>query len=78
MKIKSSIVVKNHIKSLIIFYADDQGGFTIGTFDFEYWSSLDSKYIIVTLEAESKTKAEKEFKNMHPHKKYRILDPLDD
>ena len=47
-------------------------------FEFEYWSSLDSKYIIVPIEAESETAAIKEFNKMHPHKKYRILDPLDD
>ena len=47
-------------------------------FDFEYWSSLDSRYIILEIEAESKTDAVKVFKNMHPHKKYRLLDPLDD
>jgi len=46
--------------------------------DFEYWSSLDSRYIILEIEAESKTEAVKEFKNTHPHKKYRLLDPLDD
>jgi hypothetical protein len=53
-------------------------GNTMKTFDFEYWSSLDSRYIILTIEAESKTEAIKEFKNRHPHKKYRLLDPLDD
>lgn len=47
-------------------------------FDIEYWSSLDSKYVILTIEAESKFEAVKEFKNMHPHKKHRILDPLED
>jgi len=47
-------------------------------FDIEYWSSLDSKYVILTIEAESKSEAVKEFKNMHPHKKHRILDPLED
>ncbi|MBT3284962.1 hypothetical protein HN807_04525 [Candidatus Bathyarchaeota archaeon] len=47
-------------------------------FDFEYWSSLDSRYIILTIEAGSKADAVKEFKNMHPHKKHRLLDPLDD
>ena len=47
-------------------------------FDFEYWSSLDSRYINLTIEAKSKTEAVKEFKSMHPHKKYRVLDPLDD
>ena len=53
-------------------------GITMKTFDFEYWSSVDSRYIILTIEAESKTEAIKEFKNRHPHKKYRLLDPLDD
>ena len=47
-------------------------------YDFEYWSSLDTRYIILTIEAESKTDAVKEFKKRHPHKKYRQLDPLDD
>jgi len=47
-------------------------------FDFEYWSSLDSRYVIITIEAGCKTEAEKEFRGMHPHKKYRLLDPLDD
>ena len=64
--------------NLILFDEDEQWGYNIGTFDFEYWSSLDSKYIIITIKAESKTEAVKEFKNMHPHKKYRLLDPLDD
>ena len=53
-------------------------GLTMKTFDFEYWSSLDSRYIILKIEAESKTEAIKEFRNRHPHKKYRLLDPLDD
>jgi hypothetical protein len=53
-------------------------GMTMKTFDFEYWSSVDSRYIILTIEAESKTEAIKEFKSRHPHKKYRLLDPLDD
>jgi hypothetical protein len=48
------------------------------TFDFEYWSSLDSKYIILSIQAESEAEAVKKFKNMHPHKKYRLLDPLED
>jgi hypothetical protein len=47
-------------------------------FDVEYWSSLDSRYIILTIEAESRGEAVKEFKNMHPHKKYRLLDSLED
>jgi len=47
-------------------------------FEFEYWSSLDSKYIIVPIEAESEKDAKTEFHKMHPHKKYRMLDPLDD
>jgi hypothetical protein len=48
------------------------------SFDFEYWSSFDSKYLILTIEAESKKEAIKDFKNRHPHKKYRLLDPLDE
>ncbi len=47
-------------------------------FDFEYWSSLDTRYVILTIDAASKTEAVKEFKNMHPHKKHRLLDPLND
>ena len=47
-------------------------------FEFEYWSSLDSKYIIVTIEAESEKDAKTKFHQMHPHKKYRMLDPIDD
>ena len=46
-------------------------------FEFEYWSSLDSKYIIVQIEAESEKDAKTKFHKMHPHKKYRMLDPLD-
>ena len=48
------------------------------TYEFEYWSSLDSKYIILEIEAESEVDAVKQFKKMHPHKKYRLLDPLDE
>lgn len=47
-------------------------------YDFEYWSSLDGKYITLTIEAESKTAAVKDFKGMYPHKKFRQLDPLDE
>lgn len=47
-------------------------------FDFEYWSSLDSRYLILTIESESKTEAVKEFRSRHPHKKYRLLDPMED
>ena len=47
-------------------------------FEFEYWSSLDSKYMIVPIEAETEADAKKMFNKMHPHKKYRLLDPLDD
>ncbi len=56
----------------------DTCGDTIMRYDFEYWSSLDTRYIILTIEAESKTVAVKEFKKRHPHKKYRQLDPLDE
>ena len=48
------------------------------TYEFEYWSSLDSKHIILQIEAESEKEAIKQFRYMHPHKKYRLLDPLDD
>ena len=47
-------------------------------FDFEFWSSLDARYIILSVDAESKTEAVKEFKSRHPHKKYRLLDQLND
>lgn len=47
-------------------------------YEFEYWSSLDSKYLIITIEAVSKTEAIKEFKKRQPHKKYRLLDPPDE
>lgn len=47
-------------------------------YEFEYWSSLDTKYMIVAIEAASKTDAIKEFRQRHPHKKYRLLDPLDE
>ncbi len=47
-------------------------------YDFEYWSSLDAKYVTLTIEAESETAAIREFRSRHPHKKYRILDSLDD
>ena len=48
------------------------------TYEFEYWSSLDSKYIILQIEAESEKEAIKQFKNMHPHKKFRLLESIDD
>jgi len=47
-------------------------------YEFEYWSSLDTRYVIISVEAESKTDAIKEFKQRHPHKRYRLLDPLDE
>ncbi len=47
-------------------------------YEFEYWSSLDTRYVTITIEAESRTDAIKEFKQRHPHKKYRLLDPLDE
>jgi len=46
------------------------------SFDFEYWDSLDSRNVVLTVEAESMTEAIKEFKKRHPHKKYRLLDDL--
>ena len=46
------------------------------TFDFEYWDSLASRYIVLSLEAKSKTEAIKEFKKRHPHKKFRLLDDV--
>ncbi len=48
------------------------------SYDFEYWDSLDSRYVILTIEADSERDALKEFKNRHPHKKYRLLDELDE
>jgi len=56
----------------------NQGKEKILQYEFEYWSSLDSKYIIIKIEAESKTDAIKEFKQRHPHKKYRLLDLLEE
>ncbi len=47
-------------------------------FDFEYWDSLDSRYVILSIEAETRSDAIKEFNAQHPHKKYRLLDSLDD
>ena len=48
-------------------------------FYFEYWDSLDQKYIVLTIEAESKSDAVKEFYTQQPHKKYRLLDdPFDE
>jgi hypothetical protein len=47
-------------------------------FEFEYWDSLDNKYRIVELEAKSESEAHKKFRAMHPHKKYRLFEPLDD
>ena len=47
-------------------------------YDFEYWSSLDSKNVIISIMAESERDAIKQFQSMHPHKKYRLLEPLDD
>jgi len=52
-------------------------GEKVKPYEFEYWSSLDSRYIILTIEAKSETDAIKEFKHRHPHKKYRFLDPLE-
>ena len=51
-----------------------RAGDKIMKYDFEYYSSLDIKYIIITIEAESKTDAIKEPEHRHPHKKYRLLD----
>jgi len=47
-------------------------------FEFEYWDSLDSRYVILSIKAENRDDAIKEFHSQHPHKKYRILDSLDD
>ena len=53
-------------------------GKKIKSYEFEVWSSLDSRYVIVSIEADSKTEAIKLFKRSHPHKKYRLLDdPVD-
>jgi len=49
----------------------------VNRYDFEYWSSLDSGYVTLTIEAESEADAIKEFRARHPHKKYRLLDPQD-
>jgi hypothetical protein len=53
-------------------------GIEVKPYEFEYWSSLDQRNVIITIMAESEKDAIKEFKNRHPHKKYRLLDPLDD
>ena len=45
-------------------------------YEFEFWSSFDKKYIIITITAESKKEAIKRFRQSHPHKKYRLLDDL--
>ena len=47
-------------------------------YEFEYWSSLDSKYLIIIIDAELKIDAIKEFKKRHSHKKFRLIEPLDD
>jgi hypothetical protein len=47
------------------------------SYEFEFWSSLDSRYIIFTIQAESKREAITLFKGRHPHKKYRLIDPID-
>jgi len=48
-------------------------------FYFEYWDNLDQKYVVLTIEADSKSDAVKEFYNQQPHKKYRLLDdPFDE
>ena len=78
VRIKLWIWVRVFNHKLNIFDCKLLGDVVAMKFDFEYWSSLDSRYIILEIEAESKTEAVKEFKNMHPHKKYRLLDPLDD
>jgi hypothetical protein len=43
-------------------------------YEFEVWSSLDARYVIVSIQAESTIEAIKQFKRSHPHKKYRLLD----
>ena len=48
------------------------------TYEFEIWSSLDSKYVIIKIDAPSKTVAVKLFKRLHPHKKYRLIDQVKD
>ncbi|GAG63903.1 unnamed protein product [marine sediment metagenome] len=45
--------------------------------EFEYLDSLKSEYVTLTIEAESKKDAIKEFEQRHPHKKYRLLDSID-
>ena len=52
-------------------------GQKVKQYEFEFWSSLDSRYNTITIKAESKKDAIKEFEKGHPHKKYRLLDPLD-
>lgn len=52
--------------------------FEVKSFDFEYWDSFESRYVIISIKAESEKDAVTEFKNRHPHKKYRLLDDLDE
>lgn len=60
--------------SLIVYAVNE-----LKSYDFEYWDSLDSRNVILLIEAESKTEAVKEFKMRHPHKKFRLLeDQLDE
>ena len=53
-------------------------GGLVKSFEFEYWDSLDSHYVVLAIEAETREDAIKEFHSQHPHKKYRLLDPLDE
>ena len=55
--------------SLIVYAVNE-----LKSYDFEYWDSLDSRNVVLSIEAESKMEAVKEFKSRHPHKKYRLLD----
>ena len=48
----------------------------IKSYEFEVCSSLNSRYIIVRIEADSKKEATKLFRRKHPHKKYRLLEDL--
>lgn len=45
-------------------------------YEFEFWSSPDSQYLFVRIDADSRIEAIKQFKRKHPHKKFRLLDDV--
>lgn len=72
--INQRITITTFIESWKFFSSE----FEVKSFDFEYWDSFDSRYVIISIKAESERDAVTEFKNMHPHKKYRLLEDLDE